>query len=74
MTPKTQQHKPRAERIRLIIELRKAHRRLEDLVQEYRDGPLPTLASFVLAKRRLSAMNRDLALATLEAARLSLSA
>ncbi len=56
----------RAERVQLILELRKAYRQFTDLLQQYRsDSPLMR-AALVRSTRQLSAINRALALAALE--------
>ena len=71
MTSTTQQRRPRAERIRLILQVRKAHRRFADLLQDTRGDSPPMRAQFVQASQQLSAMSRVLALVALEAAGLS---
>jgi hypothetical protein len=56
----------RAERVQLILELRKAYQQFTDLLQQDRsDSPLMR-AALVRSTRQLSAMNRALALMALE--------
>ena len=71
MTPNHHNHSRRADRVRLILEVRKAYRRFADLLQQYRSDSPPMRAAFVQATHRLSAMNRALALVALESARRS---
>jgi hypothetical protein len=68
MTSKTHQRR-RADRIRLILEVRKAHRRFADLLQKYPSDSPPVHSQFARATHRLSAMKHVLALVALEAAR-----
>ena len=66
MASRKQSPNGKAERVQLILELRKAYRQFADLLQQYRsDSPLMR-AALMRNTRQLSAMNRALALAALE--------
>jgi hypothetical protein len=61
----------RADRVRLIVEVRRAYERLADILQRYRDDSPGMSAAFAQTALQLSRMNRALALAAVESARRS---
>ena len=71
MTSNNHHLRQRADRVRLILEVRNAYRRFAELLQEYRGDSPPMRGAFVQATRRLAAMNRALALVALESAQRS---
>jgi len=60
--------KSKADRVRLILEVRRAYRRFADLFQEYGSDSPPMRGAFVRATDHLSALNRALALVALDSA------
>jgi len=59
---------PKSERVRLILEVRRAYQRFAELLQEYRDDSPRVRAAFIRTTRHLCLMNRALALVALESA------
>ncbi len=58
----------RVDRVRLILELRKAYRRFAELLQQYRSDSPRMRSAFVRTTRQLSVMNQALALLAIESA------
>lgn len=61
----------RNDRIQLIVQLRQAYRQFAQLLQHYRGDSPRTRAALLQATRRLSLMNRALALMALEASQVA---
>ncbi len=58
----------RADRVRLILDVRKGYRRLAGLLNQYRSDSPRLQAAFLRTTRELSALNRALALVAVESA------
>jgi hypothetical protein len=58
----------RVDRVRLILELRQAYRRLAELLQQYRSASPRMRSDFFRTTRQLWVMNQALALVAIESA------